>query len=209
MLLLRRAVAESAVMTQSYDLGPYVDEHYSLLAKVVRLASVMKHLSGGIALEFGVGQGTSTGIIARHMPVIGFDSFKGLPEDWREGYPEGMFACDPPDVPNAYFEVGLYDEVLPGFHWAGLRNVVLVHIDCDLYSSTKTVLENLPWGRQVKRGTYFCLDEWHGYEGCEEHEQRAWKEFADKTGITWEVVGHSFQQWAVRITGVGAVANLV
>ena len=32
------------------------------------------------------------------------------------------------------------------------------------------------------------------------HEQRAWRVFADRTGIGWTVTGHGFQQWAVRIT---------
>ena len=31
-------------------------------------------------------------------------------------------------------------------------------------------------------------------------EQRAWRVFADRTGIGWTVTGHGFQQWAVRIT---------
>ena len=36
--------------------------------------------------------------------------------------------------------------------------------------------------------------------GPDVHEQRAWRVFADRTGIGWTVTGHGFQQWAVRIT---------
>lgn len=70
---------------QDYQLGPYFPpaEHYSLLRHVVGLRP------SGVALEFGVGKGESTRIIAEHMPVIGFDSFTGLPEDWRDGFPKG------------------------------------------------------------------------------------------------------------------------
>jgi hypothetical protein len=39
----------------------------------------------------------------------------------------------------------------------------------------------------------------HG-AGPDVHEQRAWRVFADRTGIGWTVTGHGFQQWAVRIT---------
>jgi len=43
---------------------------------------------------------------------------------------------------------------------------------------------------------------WHGFHGAgpDVHEQRAWRVFADRTGIGWTVTGHGFQQWAVRIT---------
>jgi len=42
----------------------------------------------------------------------------------------------------------------------------------------------------------------HGFHcaGPDVHEQRAWRVFADRTGIGWTVTGHGFQQWAVRIT---------
>ena len=43
---------------------------------------------------------------------------------------------------------------------------------------------------------------WYGFHGAgpDVHEQRAWRVFADRTGIGWTVTGHGFQQWAVRIT---------
>lgn len=182
-----------AQITQDYDLGPAVDGHYVLLRHLLHTHQIPH----GIALEFGVGSGISTRLIAEHMPVLGFDSFQGLPEDWRDGFPAGSFACDPPDIPNAQYVVGLYDDTLPTYCWDGLRSIALVHIDCDLYSSTKTVLDNLPL--RDLQGAVFVFDEWHGYEGAEEHEQRAWREFADRTGIRWTVIGHSFQQWGIRI----------
>jgi hypothetical protein len=180
---------------QGYELGPEIegDEHYALLRHVVELKP------HGVALEFGVGSGQSTRIIAEGMPVIGFDSFEGLPEDWRPGFPKGMFAePGPPDIPGAVFVPGLFENTLPDF----LANMVsrpvgLVHIDCDLYSSTRTVLFRA--GYLMLTGTYVVFDEWHGYEGAERYEQRAWREFAAATGITWTVVGHTFQQWGIRI----------
>lgn len=177
-----------------YSLGPYVySGHYALLHQVLVRTGWR---SRSIALEFGVGGGDSTRLIAEHMPVIGFDSFDGLPEDWREGFPAGMFAQDRiPDVPNATFVVGLFEDTLPKFAPPCRARVDLVHIDCDLYSSTKTVLEHIrPY---LHFGCLVVFDEWHGYEGCEQYEQRAWREMSE--GLTWEVVGHSNQQWAVRI----------
>ena len=36
---------------------------------------------------------------------------------------------------------------------------------------------------------------WHGFHGAapDVHEQRAWRVFADRTGIGWTVTGHGFQ----------------
>jgi hypothetical protein len=159
----------------------------------------------GVAMEFGVGSGESTALIAEYMGVIGFDWFKGLPEDWREGFPQGMFWQHTiPRIDNCRLEVGLFEATLPAFQWSGLRSVRLLHIDCDLYSSTKTVLDHvMPAIRNQSPHRWYGLcivfDEFHGYEGCELHEQRAWREFADANDIQWHVLGHSFQQWAIRI----------
>lgn len=188
-------------MNQPYTLGTWIPEnggHYTLLSWVLRT-----YQPQGLALEFGVGSGESTAIITEHLPCMGFDSFAGLPEDWRDGFPQGMFAPDtpgePPVVDDAVFMIGLYQDT-----WQVMRAAMrpnppgLIHIDCDLYSSTKTVLDAI--GLHLRAPTIVVFDEWHGYEGCERYEQRAWREFASANPVRWEVLGHSFQQWAVRIT---------
>jgi hypothetical protein len=176
---------------QPYILGLYVNEHYALLAHTLALKPQ------GIALEFGVGGGDSLRLIAAHMPVIGFDSFQGLPEDWRAGYPKGMFAQpEPPIVQNATIVVGLFQDTLPTYPFDDL-DIGLLHLDADLFSSTKTVLEHV--GPHLKPGCYIVFDEWFGYDGSDQHEQKAWREYADATGISWTVVGHSEQAWAIRI----------
>jgi predicted O-methyltransferase YrrM len=150
----------------------------------------------GTALEFGVGSGQSTGIIAAHMPVVGFDSFKGLPEDWRPGYPKGMFRYNKPTIPNARLIVGLYADTLPCFDFRQY-DIGLVHIDCDLYSSTVTVLD---WvGRWLKPGAIVVLDEYHGYPDAQSHEQRAWLEWVEQAGVAWTPIVHGIQELAVRI----------
>src|SRR6185312_8949753 len=49
----------------------------------------------GLCVEFGVGTGGSLRKIAEHCYVYGFDSFNGLPEDWRNRFPVGYFALTP------------------------------------------------------------------------------------------------------------------
>lgn len=198
---------------RAYRLGPYFcnDNHHALLHRI------LEHHCGpneGLALEFGVGGGASLHCISRYMPTVGFDSFEGLPEDWREGYPKGMFASDPP-VTNAResLVVGLFEDTVPKWFadWESDKHAIasgtmwvpkainFIHIDCDLYSATKTVLDNLPWKWLTRWRTLICFDEWHGYPGCEEHEQRAWREAVVKHDLDWEVLGHGHQQWGIRL----------
>jgi hypothetical protein len=178
-------------MSQSFDLGPYITDHHAVLRHVLSLHPE------GVALEFGVGEGNSLRVIAEHMPVIGFDSFAGLPEAWRDGYPKGMFATEViPRIDNAVIKVGMFEDTLPDVRFEFLK-IGLLHCDADLYSSTATVLKYV--GPHLKPGCYVIFDEWHRFDGCENYEQRAWREFAADTGIQWEVVGHGIQQWSLRI----------
>lgn len=181
-----------------YGMGPRIEKpghHYALLQHV------LERRPSGVALEFGVGAGQSTRLIAEYMPVIGFDSFQGLPEDWREEYPKGSFACEKPIIGGVWFVVGLFAETLPDVLGNWFPPIGLVHIDCDLYSSTATVFRHI--GDKLTPGTYVVFDEFHGYEGCEEHEQRAWRELVQRNGIEWTVIGHGFEQWAIQITRNG------
>lgn len=176
-----------------FDLGPRIDgdHHYALLEHVLPMCS-------GVAVEFGVGAGESTRLIAKHMPVTGFDSFAGLDTDWRPEYPKGSFACKPPTIQNARLVIGWFTDTLPNFHWPA--NIGLAHIDCDTYEATKTVLEHLP----ITPGTVLVFDEMLAYDdgpgaSWQDHEHKAFTEHIDRTGITYEPLGHWEESWACRI----------
>lgn len=180
---------------QEWALGPVIpdDGPYSELRHVIGMAPA------GTAVEFGVGKGESTAIMAAHMPVVGFDSGRGLPEDWRPEFPRGSFAFGFPEVEGATIVGGLFADTLPNYDFAALGYIGLVHLDADLYSSTATALKHI--GPYLQPGCYVVFDEWHGYAGAEHHEERAWREFAQDAGIGWTIVGHGLQQWVIRITG--------
>ena len=192
---------------QDYSLGPVYNpikdrRDYPLLRHVVQDLH-----PAGWALEFGVANGTSLAIIAEHMPVVGFDSFEGLPEDWRD-YPKGSFAPThpltgwdtglPPDIPNSRLVIGLFADTLPGFDFTTVQPLGLVHCDADLYSSTKTVLDHV--GPHLTPGCFVVFDEFWGLDGKEIDEGRAWREFAEHAAITWTVIGNSVRPWAIQIT---------
>lgn len=178
---------------------PQFHEDYAVLHHVISL--IGQNQQPGWALEFGVATGRTLDMIARRLPVIGFDSFQGLPEDWRDNFPAGHFAGirPPAEIPGATIVEGLFADTLPGFDWPD--EIALVHIDCDLYSSAKTVLDHI--GYAVHSGTYIVFDEYFGYEGAEDHEQKAWDEFGNglavERGLAYDVIGHGREQWAVRI----------
>lgn len=178
------------------DCGPFIEssgEHYGLLRHVCEQLQPT-----GTAIEFGVGKGNSTWILAQHLPTIGFDSFQGLPEDWRDGFPAGTFRSWPPAIPNVRLVIGLFSDTLQGFPFTNIDQIGLVHIDCDLYSSTSMALQHI--GPHLQPGCYVIFDEWHGYDGAEFHEQRAWHEYTKQAHIHYEPIAHSFQQACFRIT---------
>ena len=100
----------------------------------------------GLALEFGVAAGTTLKIIAEgassDRTVVGFDILTGLPETWRTGFPAGEFAqrrC--PIFPVLSWLSGCSRTRCPASPLQNDEQIAFMHLDCDLYSSTKTVLD--------------------------------------------------------------------
>jgi hypothetical protein len=120
----------------------------------------------GAVMEFGVAYGTTIRAIANAFPhrvVWGFDSFEGLPEDWvrnsTEIVPAGTFAQEtlPPVPPNAHLVKGWFKDTLPKWMDEQKENVAFLHIDVDIYSSTKYVLTSL--NDRIVPGTVIVFDD--------------------------------------------------
>jgi predicted O-methyltransferase YrrM len=161
----------------------------------------------GMALEFGVWSGTTLSVIAqaRDGEVYGFDSFQGLPEDWRTGFPAGIFESHGlPDVPGAELVVGMFADTLPAFLDKHDGPVSFLHVDSDLYSSARTVLEHV--GPRLRPGSIVVFDEFFNYPGWQQHEYKAWREFVDATGIGFRCRGYTAdnEQVIIEITAIPA-----
>jgi predicted O-methyltransferase YrrM len=175
------------------------------------LAYALEIAPDGMALEFGVFMGRSLRIIAaaRHgREVYGFDSFKGLPEDYRSHVRQGAFALGGiPDVPGAELVVGWFDDTLPGFLAEHSGPVGFLHVDGDLYSSAKTVFDLV--GPRLEAGSIVIFDEFFNYPGWEKHEYRAWAEFLAASGAkaTYEAYTMNNEQVVARITQPGTFNN--
>lgn len=177
----REAAASSARFVSAVmPTAPAFDDPITTLEHALSLAP-----PEGMALEFGVYQGRTLTVIAnarKHDQVFGFDSFQGLPEDWRSNIPAGTFATGQlPDVPGAKLVVGWFNDTLADFLADHPGPVAFLHLDADLYSSTVTILEHV--GPRLQPGSVIVFDEYFNYPGWEQHEHRAWQEFMAKSGI--------------------------
>lgn len=118
-------------------------------------------------LEFGVRQGRSMKRMMQRFTnpdsvFYGFDSFVGLPEQWRKMEP-GTFSTEGNlprlDDSRARFVKGWFQNSVPGFlAETDLKKAdpLLIHFDADLYSSTLFLLTSL-WHHT--REYYFIFDE--------------------------------------------------
>lgn len=165
-------------------------------------------LNRGQVLEFGVATGRTLNHFARCLPtktVYGFDGFNGLPEDWTSRMPKGFFKRKylPCVRHNCTLVVGWFNETLPGFVKNHQDPVALLHVDCDLYSSTVTVLSELE--QQIVPGTVIVFDEYINYPGWQLDEFKAWKEFVAKHNVDYQYIGYvsRHQKVAVRVLSRG------
>ncbi|MFE4503420.1 TylF/MycF/NovP-related O-methyltransferase [Rhodococcus sp. NPDC056743] len=197
----RRDVAYAVDLEATATSARFVLQHMRLAQTFGHPHDTLRHALNlveipGIALEFGVASGTTLKIIAdefheRDGIVAGFDVFSGLPETWRTGFPAGEFAQDSlPEVPGAQLVPGLFEDTLPTFLEQERETIAFLHLDADLYSSTKTVLDLL--GDRLAPGSIIVFDEFFNYPGWQNHEYRAWTEFVTRTGISFEYVGYTF-----------------
>lgn len=161
----------------------------------------------GLLLEFGVASGGTINHVASKVSstIYGFDSFEGLPEDWRPDFKKGAFARSLPEVrENVELVVGYFDSSLPGFLKKHKGPISFLHVDCDLYSSTKTIFD-LCRDRLVQ-GTVIVFDEYFNYVGWRRHEYKAFRELVSSLGSSdsfagYEYIGYvpSHQQVAVKL----------
>lgn len=140
----------------------------------------------GDYLEFGVFNGSSLGsayltakkMNLKSMRFFGFDSFEGLPKGTDEEHDilqKGFYCCpfnktkeclkrrgvNPEKV---IWVKGLYSDTLNDktIKNKDIGNIGIVFVDCDTYSSSKTVLDFL--APIITKPAIICLDDWKLYD---------------------------------------------
>jgi len=144
-------------------------------------------------LEFGVFQGASLKTWSRlnhnlETRYWGFDSFEGLPEDWRAGRERGTFntSGNLPTIDDSrvQFVKGWFQDTLPSFlasYRPGSR--LVVHNDSDLYSSTLYCLTIM--NSFLRSGTILIFDDF--YDSL--HQYRALTDYCSAYLRSFKVIG--------------------
>ncbi len=198
------------------DSVTYIIEHMQdaqvLRDRLALLAFALKRVSlDGLILEFGVAKGESIRFIARHTSSVvhGFDSFEGLPLDWRGTRDQrGKFSLKGgmPRVPsNVQLHVGWFDRTLPAFLEQNTTQSALIHVDSDIYESAKIIFDNL--SSTIVPGTIILFDEYLNYPGWRQHEYKAFKEFILNSGLEYKYIGFSAERGQVAVQIQASKAN--
>lgn len=159
----------------------------------------------GTFAEFGVWKGNSINWFARNRPQekwFGFDSFEGLSEDWA-GWElsKGAFNLHgrlPVVEHNVELIKGWFDQTIPAFlARSEPSGFSFIHLDSDTYGAAKCVLNLIK--PHLQMGTVIIFDEYFGYPGWRQGEFLAWREFVDYHKLTYEYLGFSNEEVAVRL----------
>jgi hypothetical protein len=198
------------------DTVNFIDEHmpdaigFETQKEVTEYALAQIKVAGH-HMEFGVFTGGTTRFIARQLSdkVIyhGFDSFQGLPEDWA-GFVLGKAAFDVggklPKVPaNVKLHPGWFEQSLPKWIKDYPDPIAFIHVDCDLYSSTKTIFNFL--GDKLQPGTIILFDEYFNFAGWRQHEHKAFVELINERNLKVTYLAYARQQVVVRIDGIAEI----
>ena len=154
----------------------------------------IQHKDNTLWLEFGVFSGKSINYISQftNKKVYGFDSFLGLPEDWRSGFSKGTFNMNgnsPKVNDNVTLISGWFENTLETFVKYKTEKVSFIHIDSDIYSSAKYILNTLK--KSIDKDCIILFDElinYPGYNG-ETGELRALYEFIEENNVKYEWIG--------------------
>ena len=154
----------------------------------------LKHKENTLWLEFGVASGNTINYISgfTNHTVYGFDSFEGLPEKWRDGFDKGAFTRngDLPQVNNNVTLIkGWFNETLLNFIQSQNKKVSFIHMDADLYSSTKYILNVLK--DYIDTDCIIIFDELVNYPGFDGDtgELKAFYEFITENVVDYEWIG--------------------
>jgi methyltransferase family protein len=183
-------LGDVAFLEAAFDSVRYQQAKFPLAKTFANNLALLTHAMSirkkGLVLEFGVASGRTIKHLASltSEPVYGFDSFEGLPEPWYGGIDKGAFAGPIPKVPShVHLICGLYSETLPEFLREHSEEVSLIHVDCDLYSSTAIVFQSL--SNRVSSGCIIVFDEYFNYPGWRHHEFKAFQELVSAQSLRY------------------------
>ena len=179
------------LLTQWINLDPiFVGEttkaNYLESIRKQLIESTKKISLSGYWCEFGVREGRSLGWLIDQYPqqiIHAFDSWQGLPEDWNHGTGKvADMSCTPPEVPkHIELHKGWFKDTLPNWKQQHKGPIAFLHMDADIYSSTKEVLMSL--NDQIVSGTVITFDEFCNFRLS--GKMSKWQEHEFKALVEW------------------------
>lgn len=161
----------------------------------------------GLVMEFGVKSGKSINKLAvkdkfKRKTIYGFDSFEGLPEDWSGTRTVRGRLSNLGKLPKVNKNVSLikgwFKDTLPIFLNEHQNNkIAFMHIDCDIYQSTKDIFDCL--GEKINKGTIIIFDEFFNYPNWQNHEYKAFQEFISNSKKSFKYLCYAHTQVAIQI----------
>ena len=183
--LYHEDVAKNSYETfKSYFKESYVFSDDSSIRSFAINEAIKKFGKESLFLEFGVFKGDSINLFAKKLKkinaeIIGFDSFKGLKDEWmtEEFNPPGTFDLKgkkPRVESNVKLIDGWIEDTLNQFLSNNTQKIAFVHFDLDTYESTSFVLKKIK--DRLEPGTIILFDEFYGFPNWEKYEYKAFKE---------------------------------
>jgi|SRR5918994_3691701 hypothetical protein len=123
----------------------------------------------------------------------------------RTGFDLGIRAFDRqgrlPRVPsNVTLHKGWFNDTIPKWKADHPGRLAFVHIDCDIYGSTKTILDLL--ADPIEPGTVIVFDEYFNFPNWENHAHKAFCEYLAANRVGYEPLAYARQQIAVKIKSI-------
>ena len=159
----------------------------------------------GAFLEFGVFKGASINYTAKRNPeqqIHGFDSFEGLQEAWVNN-DKNAFSVGgvlPKVRGNVRLHKGYFDKTLPTWLNENQDKVAFLHIDCDLYSSTKTIFDCLQ--DRIQKGSIILFDDYFNFPNWQEDGHKVLNDFKQKANMEYEYLGFAHKELAIKVTSI-------
>lgn len=178
-------VAKNSYETfKSYFKESYVFSDDNSIRNFAINEAIKKFDKENLFLEFGVFKGDSINLFSKTLKKInaeiyGFDSFKGLKDEWmtEEFNPPGTFDLKgnkPKVESNVKLIDGWVEETTKNFLSKNSKKIAFIHFDLDTYESTSFVLKSVK--NSLQPGTIILFDEFYGFPNWEKYEYKAFKE---------------------------------
>ena len=75
--------------------------------------------------------------------------------------------------------------------------IAFLHVDCDLRSSTKTILDHL--AKNIQHGTVIVFDDYFNFPGWENDGHAVLTDFLEENKFSAEYIGYGFKELAIII----------